>query len=127
MLNESEHRPVTLGDLMFDGGGAFNHLIWQVQPTLDVDSVSDALTSIHEWSHHELNNVSSYGLLLSYFAFLARHADKTAELFQERLRQMVEHCQIAHEVYATWYSAELLTTRFPIDQICSVLPDDYRA
>ncbi len=124
---DEPRRPVTIGELMFNGGGTFNHLIWQVRPTLDVNSVSDALASIHEWSHHELNNVSSYGLLLTYFAFLSRHADENREVFAERLRQLVEHCQVAHEVYATWYSVELLTTRFSFESLLAELPDDYRA
>lgn len=124
---DDPRRPVTIGELMFSGGGAFNHLIWQVQPTLDADSASDALVSLHEWAHHELNNVSSYGLLLTYFAFLSHHSDDNREAFAERLRQLVEHCQVAHEVYATWYSVELLRAQFSLESLLAELPDDYRA
>ena len=60
-----------LGSLLFEGGGEFNHLTWQVHPTFHKDNAVDALSSLHEWSHHELNNVTSYGLLLTYFAFWA--------------------------------------------------------
>lgn len=124
---DDPRRPPTIGELMFRGGGAFNHLIWQVQPTLDADSVSDSLASMHEWAHHELNNVSSYGLLLTYYAFLSRHADDNREAFAERLGQLVERCQVAHEVYATWYSVELLRTAFSLDSLLAELPDDYKA
>ncbi len=89
--------------------------------------MSDSLASIHEWSHHELNNVSSYGLLLSYYAFLARNADEHQDAFEERLRQLVSTCKVAHEVYATWYSVELLRSKFKLDQLIGTLPSDYLA
>ena len=123
----SARHPVTIGELMFEGGGAFNQLIWQVQPTLKANSISDDLASIHEWSHHELNNVSSYGLLLMYFAFLARHSDDDREAFSENLKQFVANCHVAHEVYATWYSVELLTSKYSIENLLANLPADYRA
>ncbi len=117
----------TLGELLLEGGGEFNHLTWQVHPTFQKDSVIDALSSLHEWSHHELNNVTSYGLLLTYFAFLARHADQHREEFADRLLQLVAACQIAHETYATWFSVELLSAKFSLAELQSKLPPDYRA
>lgn len=117
----------TLGALLFEGGGEFNHLTWQVHPTFDRDSAVDSLSSLHEWSHHELNNVTSYGLLLTYFAYLARNADKDRERFAELLRQLVAGCQIAHETYATWFSVELLSAKFSITELQLHLPPDYLA
>lgn len=116
-----------LNDLLFEGGGEFNHLIWQVQPTLCEGSVSDKLSSLHEWTHHELNNSTTYGLLLTYFAFLARHADDNRARFAELLRQFVTGCHVAHEIYATWHSVELLSGMFPLTDILSKLPPDYLA
>lgn len=117
----------TLGALLFEGGGEFNHLTWQVHPTFNRNSVVDSLSSLHEWSHHELNNVTSYGLLLTYFAYLARNADKHRERFAELLRQLVAGCQIAHETYATWFSVELLSAKFSLTELQLHLPPDYLA
>lgn len=127
-MEQSLHPKLSeFSDLLFEGGGEFNHLVWQVHPTFRNGNVSDQLSSLHEWTHHELNNVSSYGLLLTYFAFLARHSDSHRERFAELLLQLVARCQIVHEVYATWYSVELLTGKFSLDEILPKLPPDYLA
>lgn len=116
-----------LNELLFEGGGQFNHLIWQVQPTFSEDGLSDKLSSLHEWTHHELNNCTSYGLLLTYFAFLARHADADRQEFGRKLQQLVAACLVSHEVYATWHSVELMSGVFPMERLLETLPPDYVA
>lgn len=118
--------PPTLAELLLDGSGQFNHTAWRTRPTFAADTAHDTLTSMHEWCHHELNNTTTLGLLLTYFATLSRHAvaDRTAHA--KRLNALVSRCAIAHEVYATWYSVELLDKQYSKEALIAGLPEDYQ-
>lgn len=117
----------TIGELLLEGSASFNHLAWKTRPTFNRESSRDALASMHEWCHHELNNTTSYGLLLVYFATIARYATADRDKYCERLGELVARCFVTHEVYATWYSVELLCAQHDKGDLLILLPPDYRA
>lgn len=117
----------SLSELLFEGSAAFNHLAWKTQPTFSVANARDDLASLHEWCHHELDNTTTYGLLLVYYATLSRHAIAHQDRFNDRLKELVSQCAVSHEVFATWYSVQLLRDQNHINALLDLLPKDYLA
>jgi hypothetical protein len=95
------------------GRGQFDHLVWMTHLRGDASAPETRVITLHEMWHHELNNVSTYGCILSVYAQLARHAKSNRDEYGQVFRDLAERARTAHEVYATWHSTELLSAEMP--------------
>lgn len=93
--------------LMFGSSGAFDHFGWSVFEDNDSSSVHSRLTSQHEYQHDELNQTTSYGLLLTVIAYLARELD--SEEYLTKLKILVNKCRTTHEIRATFLSTLIVS------------------
>lgn len=84
--------------------GYHNHLQWVIHPGADSTDLLTQVISVHEFLHHELNNITGYGFLLLGYAYLSREVSIQQSHYQSILHQLVQQCRMAHEVYATWLS-----------------------
>ena len=112
-------------EVALSGGGAFNQLVWRVQSEGDHSGIDAQIITLHEWSHHELNNVTVYGGLLTACAQLARFAKSDREHYDGVLTELVRRSRDAHEAYATWYSTNMFLARASLGEIISGYSDTY--
>jgi hypothetical protein len=112
--------------LNLQGHGQFDHLAWMTYLSGDVTSSEARIVTLHEMWHHELNNVSTYGAALSAYAQLARHAKSRRDEYRQLLRGLTERARTAHEVYATWYSVELLAVEITREALLASHPLEYQ-
>jgi hypothetical protein len=111
--------------LNLSGRGQFDHLSWKTYMQGDAASTEARVVSLHEMWHHELNNVSTYGCILSAYAQLARHAKSSRDKYRELLLDLAKRARTAHEVYATWYSVELLAEEMPREALIASHAPEY--
>jgi len=107
------------------GSGAFNQLVWRVESEGDHSGLDAQIVTLHEWSHHELNNVTIYGGLLTACAQLARFGKENREHYDSVLTDLVTRARDAHEAYATWYSTSMYLSRTSFTEIVSGYSDIY--
>lgn len=89
--------------------GSNNGRDWLVYPGQNADNVINELISLHEYSHRELNEITSIGFSLFSLSVLSEYAAvKNRKAYKESYLRLKEQSELVHEVYATWYS----TTRF---------------
>ena len=113
------------GSVASESGGEFNHLVWRTLSMGDHTEVESQLITLHEWAHHELNNVTVYGGLLTAVAHLARCAKKDRDRYRTLLGELVSKCLSAHESYATWFSTNLLLNNASLLKLTSSFSDQY--
>ncbi|MES2107963.1 MAG: hypothetical protein V4577_04415 [Bacteroidota bacterium] len=91
----------TLNSNFDEAQGRHDLRSWQIFTGKNSTELLTRMVSAHESLHHELNNVTIYGVLLQCFSYLAQEATSDAPSYGSRLDVLLEHCRIAHEVYAT--------------------------
>lgn len=87
--------------------GAYDNLQWSVLPGTDHTELSARVLSFHEYLHHSLNRITSYGVILFGFAFAAKQESQKEDFYSDVLHALIEKCRFAHEAYATWYGITL--------------------
>lgn len=78
--------------------GSYNHQVWELVSKGNPLSEQALIVSVHESTHHLLNNTTAYGLWLIVLAQLVR--DDVVE--EDVLSMAVHGCRQAHEVYASY-------------------------
>lgn len=73
---------------------------------LHIDPSSIAVTLEHERLHQRLNKTSSFGLLIETAARRARNTGESRDI--EFLETLISHCDLVHEMLATYGSIVLL-------------------
>lgn len=87
--------------------GAYDNLQWSVLPGNDHTELFSRIVSVHEYLHHDLNNVTGYGVILFGYAYMSRQESAQKSYYNNMLYELVEKCRFAHEAYATWYSISM--------------------
>src|SRR5262245_46059083 len=90
------------------GFGVFNQIHTSTYTSGHSTDRSSRLLSMHEYAHHELNNMTVYGSLLGFFTQMTVSVPAKQEYFRDIVSMMIDRSREAHEAYATWYSV----TRF---------------
>lgn len=84
-----------------------SHVIgWELFTDVDSDSSDIQLISSHENFHNELNNATSYGIVLSVYATKILSGETDYLSFFGKLVSESRHC---HEVYATYMSISMMS------------------
>lgn len=114
------------GDFRFEGSGAFDQLVWRTQGGGDATAEERQMVTLHEWAHHELNNVTTYGAVLTMVAQLARHGLSGRERYRSLLLGLAGRSREAHEVYATWFSVDAFGIKVPVAELVGSHPPEYQ-
>ncbi len=93
--------------------GSFNHINWTVWQKEKSSSSNLNLVTIHEHIHETFNQITSYGGLLTVYAYLSRETDKVE--YQKIQDYLVSRCRTVHEIAATCISTLIVanTPNFP--------------
>lgn len=82
--------------------GSYDQLEWSVYSGSDSTDITTKVISMHEFLHNDLNNITSYGILLRSMAYLAGEEIDSKDFFRNTLIDLITRCRLAHESYATW-------------------------